>query len=78
MILVCNDSAAADRVLAGLRWTRKASFEERLARIQPRGPAHDPDALARSVAYRNAVADVEACRSSSGARAARKAQARSM
>ena len=62
MILVCNDSAAADRVLAGLRWKRTPQFSARFARIAPRGHALPPAALANEPTYRNALADVEGWR----------------
>jgi beta-N-acetylhexosaminidase len=75
MILVCNDSAAADQVLDGLRWQRSATFDQRLARLLPRGDALDAEQLARDAAYRNASADVEAWRR---AGAPQQAQARSM
>jgi beta-N-acetylhexosaminidase len=38
-ILACNDPAAADRLLADIRWRRTAQFDRRLARIVPRGAA---------------------------------------
>jgi beta-N-acetylhexosaminidase len=75
MILVCNNSAAADQVLAGLRWTRMSTFDARLARITPRGAALAQAALANDATYRNALADLEAWR---GGSARRGAQARSM
>jgi beta-N-acetylhexosaminidase len=75
MILVCNDSAAADRVLDGLRWTRWDGFDQRIARITPRGAAVAREALAGEATYRNALADVEAWRSEA---ASKGGQARSM
>ena len=58
-VLVCNDPAAADRVLASLRWKPSAAFGERLSRLQSRGDAPAIDALARTGAYRAARAEVE-------------------
>ena len=75
MILVCNDTAAADRVLEGLRWRRPPTLDARLARITPRGVAPGQAALATTATYRNAVADLEAWR---GRDARTGAQARSM
>lgn len=75
MILVCNDSVAADSVLAGLRWHRGEQFDQRVARIAPRGTAPDPQALAQQETYRAARADVEAWRAGA---ASKGAQARSI
>ncbi|HTT12754.1 MAG TPA: beta-N-acetylhexosaminidase [Burkholderiaceae bacterium] len=75
MILVCNDSAAADQVLDGLRWKRPPVFDARLARLAPRGLARTRAALAQDVTYRNALGDIEAWR---GQNARRGVQARSM
>ncbi|HUL65894.1 MAG TPA: beta-N-acetylhexosaminidase [Burkholderiaceae bacterium] len=63
MILVCNDSAAAERVLDGLQWNRPEDFDARLARITPRGAAPDLNTLASDATYRNALADIESWRS---------------
>ena len=62
MILVCNDSAAADRVLGGLQWSRPGNFDARLARIPPRGAALDSHSLENDATYRNALADIESWR----------------
>jgi beta-N-acetylhexosaminidase len=62
MILVCNDSTAAGRVLDGLQWRRPANFDARLARITPRGTAPDRETLRTDVTYRNALADIESWR----------------
>lgn len=62
MILVCNDSGSADRVLDGLRWARSTAFDARVARITPRGPAPQPTVLERDPTYRNALADIAAWR----------------
>jgi beta-N-acetylhexosaminidase len=64
-VLVCNDAAAADRVLGTLRWRPSAAFAERMARMQPRGEALVIDALARTDAYRAARAEVETLLTSS-------------
>jgi len=63
MILVCNDSDAADRVLDGLRWQRKDTFDQRVARITPRGAAVDLLTLKADQTYRGALADIESWRS---------------
>jgi beta-N-acetylhexosaminidase len=75
MILVCNDSAAADSVLEGLRWRRPVEFDARMARITPRGPALDRGSLQADDTYRHALADIENWRSNA---APKDLQARSM
>ncbi len=60
MILVCNDSASADRVLEGLQWKRTTQFSTRFARLAPRGQAERMGALVKDPTYANALADVEA------------------
>ncbi len=62
MILVCNDSASADEVLEGLKWSRSTAFSQRFARIAPRGAALSMPLLLAEPAYRNALLDVEALR----------------
>jgi beta-N-acetylhexosaminidase len=57
-ILVCNDAAAANQVLEGARWRRGAAFEERAARLTPRGTALGMDLLPQTATYRAARADV--------------------
>jgi beta-N-acetylhexosaminidase len=57
-VLVCNDVAAADQVLNGVRWKRDPAFEERAARLTPRGMALDMDALQSTATYRAARADI--------------------
>ena len=64
-VLVCNDPAAADRVLGTLRWQSSVAFAERMARMQPRSDALSIDALARTEAYRAARAEVETLLTSS-------------
>jgi beta-N-acetylhexosaminidase len=65
-VLVCNDPAAADRVLGSLRWQRTRAFDERLARLQPRGEAPDVDALAASAVYQAARVEVLALQATPG------------
>jgi len=50
-VLVCNGAAAAEQVLAGIRWRRTAAFEQRLLRLQPRGPALSARQLQRDSTY---------------------------
>jgi len=57
-ILVCNDAAAANQVLEGARWRRGAAFEERAARLMPRGTALGMDLLQQTATYCAARADV--------------------
>ncbi len=59
-VLVCNSPQKADELLAGLRWTSSPGFEERLARMQPRGDALSIEALQASQLYRQARADLQA------------------
>jgi beta-N-acetylhexosaminidase len=57
-VLVCNSPQKADELLNGLRWSSSPGFEERLARMQPRGEALPIDRLQASSQYRQAVDDV--------------------
>jgi beta-N-acetylhexosaminidase len=57
-ILVCNDTAAADRVLAALDWQATPQFAQRRARLVPRAPALAPAELAHDVRYRAALAEL--------------------
>lgn len=59
-VLVCNDPAAADDVLAHLVWQRTPVFEERFARLLPRGPVYRLDELQAQAAYQSARADIAA------------------
>jgi beta-N-acetylhexosaminidase len=58
-VLVCNDGAAAEQVLAAVQWTRGTAFAERAARLIPRGAALDMEALQVTAMYRSARAEVE-------------------
>ncbi|SPJ18509.1 Beta-hexosaminidase [Burkholderiales bacterium] len=58
-VLVCNDEAAADRVLDQLRWVRTAQFTERAARLVPRTGAVLPESLVHSDRYRAALRDLQ-------------------
>jgi len=57
-VLVCNDAAAADQVLAGLQWQRTPAFDERLARLVPRNGAIAPADVLLSARYRGALQDL--------------------
>lgn len=59
LVLVCSDTAAMDAVLGGLRWQRPGTFEERYARLRPRGVTSGMDMLRRSELYRQARVDLE-------------------
>lgn len=61
-VLVCNDPAAAQRVLDGVRWARSPEFDERLARFVPRGMVADRAQLAGTAMYQAALAELEAWR----------------
>ena len=50
-IIASHDPAAIDKLLAGLRWRRTATFESRLARLAPRGAASSMDDLLRDAGY---------------------------
>lgn len=56
--LVCNDTAAMDKVLEAVKWKRTAAFDARLARLQPRGNALSMAQLRDSDLYRRAHRDV--------------------
>jgi beta-N-acetylhexosaminidase len=58
LVLVCNDTAAMDAVLEQLRWGRTAQFDQRFARLRPRGPAYPMAELRRSEFYQRALGDV--------------------
>lgn len=58
LVLVCNDPAGADRLLAGLEWTPDAAFGERLQRLQPRAAGCAGEAWRRSARYLAAHRDV--------------------
>jgi beta-N-acetylhexosaminidase len=57
-VLACNDAAAADEMLGALHWRPSAAFEQRLARIVPRGAAVPMPELLRQPAYLAARAEV--------------------
>ncbi|MCS6944716.1 MAG: beta-N-acetylhexosaminidase [Sutterellaceae bacterium] len=59
-VLVCNDAAATDRVLDGLRWKAAEDFLQRLMHIMPRGGALTPRSLHDDARYRRACADIAA------------------
>lgn len=61
-VLVCNDPAAAQRVLDGVRWKRSPEFDERLARFVPRGAVPELQTLRATAMYQAALADIEAWR----------------
>ena len=60
LVLVCNDLRAMDDVMGQLRWQRPPRFDERIARLVPRGPVPASMAkLADSELYRLARADID-------------------
>jgi beta-N-acetylhexosaminidase len=58
LVLVCNDPAAADRVLDRLQWSRTPQFSERLARLVPRNGGVAPADLMATERYRAALRDL--------------------
>ncbi len=58
-VLVCNDPEGAERVLNAVRWKRDAAFDERAARLTPRGLALDIGALQGTALFRAARSDLE-------------------
>ncbi len=58
-VLVCNDSAAADHLLAHLQWRRTPAFEERLARLAPRDGLPAPTQVLQTARYRAALQDLQ-------------------
>lgn len=59
LVLVCNDLAAMDQVLAELQWRRSREFDQRVARLRPRGAALSLDQLRGTELYQVAKADLE-------------------
>lgn len=57
-VLVCNDPEGAEQVLDSVRWKRAAAFDERVARLTPRGAAVDLDSLQQTAMYLAALRDV--------------------
>ena len=60
MILICNDPESAKTVLENQRWIRTKAFDERVARIQPRGKFPSWDGLKLSQNYLACVKQIEA------------------
>ncbi len=60
LVLVCNDLDAMDAVLAGLRWERNPAFDQRMARLMPKGPSMSMHELREAEVYRLAKADLSA------------------
>jgi beta-N-acetylhexosaminidase len=60
LVLVCSDTAAMDAVLAGLQWRRPEAFDERYARLRPRGAVAAMKELQGTELYRQARADLQA------------------
>ena len=59
-VLICNDTAGADRVLDQLQWRRPEHFDERLQRMRPRTPAPTPQGLLHSPRYQLALGHLQA------------------
>ncbi len=60
MILICNDPDGVQQVLANQRWIRTKLFDERLARILPRGKFPSRDGLELNANYKTCVEMIEA------------------
>jgi len=60
LVLVCSDTAAMDAVLAGLQWRRPGAFDERYARLRPRGVVAAMEELQTMELYRQARTDLQA------------------
>jgi beta-N-acetylhexosaminidase len=60
LVLVCSDPGAMDAVLDRLKWQRTAEFDQRFARLRPRGPAYAMSELLRTELYARALDDVRA------------------
>ena len=58
VVLVCNDAAAAARVLDGVRWRRSPAFDQRIARFAPRLTVTEAQSLLGSDALVQAREDV--------------------
>ena len=59
LVLVCNDTAAMDDVLDRLQWQRSAAFDQRFARLRPRGAALPMSELGRTELYMRALDDLK-------------------
>jgi beta-N-acetylhexosaminidase len=59
LVLVCNDTSAMDQALDQLQWRRSAAFDQRFARLRPRGLASSMTELARTELYRQALEDLK-------------------
>jgi len=57
-VLVCDGATGAEQALAGIRWQRSPQFEQRLQRLQPRGPEHSVSELQKAPTYLAAREDV--------------------
>jgi len=58
-VLVCNDTAAADRVLEQVTWARTEQFDGRAAQLAPRAGATPAAALLHGERYRRALRDLQ-------------------
>ncbi len=59
MVLVCNDPEGVQLVLGNQRWIRTKIFDERLARLLPKGKFPNWDALVLSPNYQSCVRKIE-------------------
>ena len=54
-LIICNDPAQADELLAGLRWKRTKTFDRRADRLSVRSAIDGPETLAADALYQNAL-----------------------
>lgn len=59
LVLVCNDLDAMDQVLGELQWRQSREFDQRVARLRPRGSALSGRELSETELYQVAKADLE-------------------
>jgi beta-N-acetylhexosaminidase len=59
LVMVCSDTAAMDAALGKLRWQRSATFDQRFARLRPRGAVYPMSELVRTELYQSTRRDIE-------------------
>jgi beta-N-acetylhexosaminidase len=59
LVLVCNDLDAMDKVLRELQWRQSREFDQRVARLRPRGSALSGRELPETEVYQVAKADLK-------------------
>ncbi len=60
MILICNDPEGVKKVISSKQWIRDQNFNERLARIQPKGKFPSWESMATGITYQACVKKIKA------------------